>query len=258
MCEYIWDIVFNLSFILTFFFSVNPMYYVGFSSATIVASLILFQGFNTTDATSIMSLITGFIVTFLGVHLLNLSRVSEPPLDHPNGQAHTHSALAGGLMNPRLSLQGRMSLEGWNGVGNGPDRGIDVHMDGVRRPGGRHGRQGSVYESQTTTLFSAFEESDGDPGMLPLTSHPPRQQQLRKQSDLHRLGEVDELGGDGDEDEEGVDADRRALLKKGKPRQQQHHQQQSRQPPRPTAGSRNNSHSPVSDSSLTDVRITPR
>ena len=41
------------------------MYYVGFSSATIIASLILFQGFNTTDATSIMSLIAGFIVTYI-------------------------------------------------------------------------------------------------------------------------------------------------------------------------------------------------
>lgn len=230
------------------------MYYVGFSSATIVASLILFQGFNTTDSTSIMSLITGFIVTFLGVHLLNLSRVSEPPLDHPNGQAHTHSALAGGLMNPRLSLQGRMSLDRWNGVGNGPDQDIDMHMDGIRRPGRRHGRHSSVYQSQTTTLFNAFEESDGDPGMLPHTSHP-HHQHHRKQSsltDLHQLRELEELG-DVDEDEEGVDADRRALLKRGKPRQQ-HHQQQSRQP-RPTA---NNSHSPVSDSSLTDVRITPR
>ena len=233
------------------------MYYVGFSSATIVASLILFQGFNTSDATNIMSLIAGFIVTFLGVHLLNHSRVPDPPLDHPNGDAHTHSALAGGLMNPRLSLQGRMSLDGWNGIGNGPDRGIDVHMDGIRRPAGRHGRQSSAYQSQTTTLFNAFEESDGDPGMLPSASHP-RQQQHRKQSsstDLHQLREVDELA-DGDADNEDVDSDRRALLKKGKPRQQ-YHQQQSRQP-RPTAGSRNHSHSPAMNSPLTDVRITPR
>ena len=228
------------------------MYYVGFSSATIVASLILFQGFNTTDATSIMSLITGFIVTFLGVHLLNISRVSEPPLDHPNGQAHSHSALARGLMNPRLSLQGRMSLERWNG--NGPDRDIYIHMDGVRRPGGRRGRRSSVYQSQTTTLFGAFGESDGDPGMLPPTPHP-RQHQHRKQSsltDIHQLEEFDELR-EGDEDEEGADADKRALLKRERSRQQQHRQQ-----PRPPAGLRNNNHSPVSDSSLTDVRITPR
>ena len=242
--------IFHIDFL---FRSVNPMYYVGFSSATIVASLILFQGFNTTDATSIMSLITGFIVTFLGVHLLNLSRLSESPLDHPNGQAHTHSALAGGLMNPRLSLQGRMSLDRWNGMGNGD---IDIQMDGVRR-GGRHGRQSSVYQSQTTTLFNAFEESDGDPAMIPPASNP-RQPQLRKQSiltDVRQLSEVDELG-DGDEDEEGGDADKRALLKREKSRNQ-HRQQQLRQS-RPRAGSHNNSHSPVSDSSLTDVRITPR
>lgn len=230
------------------------MYYVGFSSATIVASLILFQGFNTTDATNIMSLLAGFIVTFLGVHLLNISRVSEPPLDHPNGHAHTHSTLSGGLMNPRLSLQGRMSLDGWNGVSGAPDRGIDVHMGGVGRSGGRHGRQGSLYESQTTTLFKAFEESEGDPGMLPSTSHPRQQQHRRQQSsaDLHQLDELDEL----EEDGEGVAADRQALLKKGKPRLQQ--QQQSRQP-RPTAmASRNQSRSPVMNSSLTEVRITPR
>jgi len=229
---------------------VNPMYYVGFSSATIIASLILFQGFNTTDATNIMSLIAGFIVTFLGVHLLNLSRVSEPPLDHPNGDAHTHTALAGGLMNPRLSLQGRMSLDGWNGVGNGPDRGIDIHMDGIGRSRGRYGRQSSIYQSQTTTLFNAFEESDGDPGMLPSTSRQPQQHRKRQSStDLHQLEE--EIG-DGEEDEEGV-----ALLRKGKPKPRQ--QQQSRQPPPPPAkGSRNQSRSPVTNSSLTDVRITPR
>src|SRR5882757_7983234 len=61
------------------FSSVNPMYYVGFSTATIVASLILFQGFNTTDGTNTVTLLAGFIVTFLGVHLLNLSRKPEAP-----------------------------------------------------------------------------------------------------------------------------------------------------------------------------------
>ncbi|KAF9057189.1 magnesium transporter NIPA-domain-containing protein [Panaeolus papilionaceus] len=58
---------------------VNPMYYVGFSSATIVSSLILFQGFNTADASNTFSLLAGFIITFLGVHVLNLSRKAEPP-----------------------------------------------------------------------------------------------------------------------------------------------------------------------------------
>lgn len=163
-------------------------------------------------------------------------------------------------MNPRLSLQGRMSLEGWNGVGNGPDRDIDVHMDGIGRSGGRHGRQSSLYQSQTTTLFNAFEESDGDPGMPSPGSHPRQpqqpQQQHRIQQSLHQLSELDELE-DAHEDGEGPDADRRALLRKGKPRQQQQ-QQQSRQPRQVAMAPRTHTRSPVTNSSLTDVRITPR
>jgi len=124
---------------------VNPMYYVGFSSATIVASLILFQGFNTTDATNTISLLAGFTVTFLGVHLLNISRKQDSPLDR-----HGHSALEGGLMNPRLSLQGRMSLDGWSGVAD----------TGSTRM--THGRRSSLYRTQTTTLFNAFEEGQGE------------------------------------------------------------------------------------------------
>ena len=52
----------------------NPLYYVGFSTATIVASIILFQGLNTDDPANSISLLAGFITTFLGVHLLELSR----------------------------------------------------------------------------------------------------------------------------------------------------------------------------------------
>ena len=52
------------------------MYYVGFSTATIIASIILFQGLNTDDPANSISLLAGFITTFLGVHLLELSRSS--------------------------------------------------------------------------------------------------------------------------------------------------------------------------------------
>jgi hypothetical protein len=119
------------------------MYYVGFSSCTIVASLILFQGFNTTDGTNTVSLLAGFAVTFLGVHLLNLSRKPEPALGE-NG----HSALDTGLLHPRISLQGRMSVDGWNGV-------ADPRGDGTLLG---HGRRSSLYRAQSTTLFNAFEE----------------------------------------------------------------------------------------------------
>lgn len=53
---------------------VNPLYYVSFTTLTLVASFILFRGFNTTSSVNIISLICGFITIFLGVHLLNISR----------------------------------------------------------------------------------------------------------------------------------------------------------------------------------------
>ncbi|KAG7441334.1 DUF803-domain-containing protein [Guyanagaster necrorhizus] len=113
---------------------VNPMYYVGFSSSTIVASLILFQGFNTTDATNTISLISGFIVIFLGVHLLNLSRNQGPSVELTGYSA---SEDAPGHL-------GRLSIDGWHGIVTGPE-GI------IPRPGQRS-------RNQTTTLFDAFDD----------------------------------------------------------------------------------------------------
>ena len=229
--------------------SVNPLYYVGFSSCTIVASLILFQGFNTADTANTVSLLTGFIITFLGVHLLNISRVPDPPLDHLNGQPNSHSALEGGLMNPRLSLQGRMSIDGWNVPA---DRGMDIHMGGVGGGrAGRHGRQSSLYRAQSTTLFNAFEDPEGD---VPVQngSAPHHPQHRRQQSgDLHQLPEEE---WEGDE----ASSDRRTLLNKGT-RQQQPPRPGSNSPlPTSRHGSRSQSHSPIPDSSFTDVRISPR
>jgi magnesium transporter len=116
------------------------MYYVGFSSATIVASLILFQGFNTTDGTNTLSLLCGFIVTFLGVHLLNLSR--KPDGEH-------HSSLESGIIQPRLSLQGRMSIDGWNGVAGTP---LGAHH--------RQGRQNGIGPPHGAVIFDQ-DEVDG-------------------------------------------------------------------------------------------------
>ncbi|RXW17445.1 hypothetical protein EST38_g8418 [Candolleomyces aberdarensis] len=79
---------------------VSPLYYVGFSTATIVASIILFRGFNTDDPSKAVSLVTGFIVTCLGVNVLNLSRNSTPPVDHPS-----QYALEDRPIRSRLSIQ---------------------------------------------------------------------------------------------------------------------------------------------------------
>lgn len=56
---------------------VNPLYYVSFTTCTLVASFLLFRGFNTSDTVSIVSLIMGFVITFIGVYLLNMSRSED-------------------------------------------------------------------------------------------------------------------------------------------------------------------------------------
>jgi len=57
--------------------SVNPIYYVTFTTFTLVASFVLFRGFNTNDPVNTISLLCGFLIIFTGVYLLNLSR-SDP------------------------------------------------------------------------------------------------------------------------------------------------------------------------------------
>lgn len=125
------------------------MYYVGFSSATIVASLILFQGFNTHDATNTVSLLTGFVVTFLGVHILNLSRAPE---------VVASGSLENGILNPRLSLQGRLSIDGWHGIVEGRE---DVPRTPRTPRTPVHGRRSSgTYRTQGSTLFNAYDAND--------------------------------------------------------------------------------------------------
>jgi hypothetical protein len=86
--------------------SVNPLYYVTFTTATLCASFILFSGFNTTDTVNTLSLLCGFLVTFTGVYLLNLSR-GDPNgtkmLSRPNGDTGGSDMIS--------SIQTRMSLE---------------------------------------------------------------------------------------------------------------------------------------------------
>jgi hypothetical protein len=53
---------------------VNPIYYVMFTTATLIASFVLFRGFNTSDPVNTISLLCGFLIIFTGVYLLNLSR----------------------------------------------------------------------------------------------------------------------------------------------------------------------------------------
>ncbi|KAK0621348.1 magnesium transporter NIPA-domain-containing protein [Bombardia bombarda] len=86
---------------------VNPLYYVTFTTATLCASFILFSGFNTTDVVGTLSLICGFLVTFTGVYLLNLSRTD------PHGTKQLGRRAGGDSTGTDMisSLQTRMSME---------------------------------------------------------------------------------------------------------------------------------------------------
>ncbi|OAA68142.1 DUF803 domain protein membrane protein [Niveomyces insectorum RCEF 264] len=94
---------------------VNPLYYVTFTTATLCASFILFSGFNTTDTVNTLSLISGFLVTFAGVYLLNLSRTD------PNGTRLSGRAGPDALGTDMISsIQTRISME--NRRSFGPSR----------------------------------------------------------------------------------------------------------------------------------------
>ncbi|KAF1942917.1 DUF803-domain-containing protein [Clathrospora elynae] len=91
---------------------VNPLYYVTFTTCTLIASCLLFQGFNTTSAVNTISLLCGFLIIFSGVYLLNLSR------EDPNGNKTLGSRFTDGAPSDaisgfptRRSMQARRSEE---------------------------------------------------------------------------------------------------------------------------------------------------
>lgn len=50
------------------------MYYVGFTTCTLSASIIFYQGLNISNWTSIVSMLCGFLLNFTGISLLTLSK----------------------------------------------------------------------------------------------------------------------------------------------------------------------------------------
>ena len=113
------------------------MYYVTFTTFTLLASLILFRGFNTTSVVNTISLLCGFLVIFSGVYLLNFSRTD------PHGFSAIDREMEFPLDNGiSAAVQGRKSLQGRRSNG-------DVHhisfVDKRR---------------QSDSLLRAFDEDD--------------------------------------------------------------------------------------------------
>ncbi|KAL2888090.1 Magnesium transporter NIPA2 [Ceratocystis lukuohia] len=88
---------------------VNPLYYVTFTTATLVASFILFRGFNTTDAVNTLSLLCGFLITFTGVYLLNISNSNPNGQGPRNGNYDITGTDMVSSIQTRLSMQSRRS-----------------------------------------------------------------------------------------------------------------------------------------------------
>lgn len=90
---------------------VNPLYYVTFTTFTLVASFILFRGFNTTSAINIISLLIGFLIIFSGVYLLNVSRKDNEGRGRELFGVHNGKDMApmdnglGGFSSMRRSMQ---------------------------------------------------------------------------------------------------------------------------------------------------------
>ena len=123
------------------------MYYVTFTTATLCASFILFRGFNTQNAVNIISLLSGFLVIFTGVYLLNLSR------GDPDGHKLLNGHVADGVptdgltgLQTRRSMQNRRSVDGGRtstgssvGFGRSGERGVLMHSyerdEEAMRPG---------------------------------------------------------------------------------------------------------------------------
>lgn len=92
----------------------NPLYYVTFTTCTLIASFLLFQGFNTTEAVNTISLLCGFLIIFSGVYLLNLSR-DDPDGKNALGNQFSDAAPTDGISGfpTRRSMQLRRSGEGF-------------------------------------------------------------------------------------------------------------------------------------------------
>nr|KAJ3414944.1 hypothetical protein HK105_001631 [Polyrhizophydium stewartii] len=78
---------------------VTPIYYVFFTTATIVASIILSQGVNKSTAVEMISVLAGFVTIFLGVFMVNGAKSNAASfLDK---SANSRSSLS---LGPRLSV----------------------------------------------------------------------------------------------------------------------------------------------------------
>lgn len=143
----------------------NPIYYVTFTTATLLASFVLFRGFNTTNAVNTISLLCGFLIIFTGVYLLNLSRAD--PSGHKLLRGDTAAPYDDGIptdgltgMQVRRSMQMRRS-DTFAGRGS----------IGTRRSDAHRGLLSGEHEEANIGLRDLSEESGSEDGMGRVREH---------------------------------------------------------------------------------------
>ncbi|KAJ5126727.1 hypothetical protein N7448_007506 [Penicillium atrosanguineum] len=141
---------------------VNPLYYVTFTTFTLCASFILFQGFNTTDAVNTISLLCGFLIIFTGVYLLNLSRHDPDGTKLSNSRFDEDGVPTDGIASfqTRRSMQSRRSSSSAYLNGHGDREGL-IHSYDVESHSG-------------IGLHQLGEDSDGEPGPTFSSNEPQR------------------------------------------------------------------------------------
>lgn len=177
----------------------NPIYYVFFSSATILASLILFQGLNTSGGVNSISLVCGFLTTFLGVYLLNLSRTipssgsdgqdGRPSVHHHHRRRTSEGFLERGMLNPRISISSDRNRASFDSLG-----GEDSEEEGYPlRNKSQENRQSSIssYNHQSQGANGYVHVTDTDRISSPTSMHQGRR------SPAHEV--VFDIGNDDDE-----------------------------------------------------------
>ncbi|KAJ1741429.1 hypothetical protein LPJ78_003732 [Coemansia sp. RSA 989] len=88
---------------------VTPIYYVFFTSATILASVALFQGFTDSTNKELASLFCGFITIFIGVFLLNSTKTGADAICNASGQHQPLPTDEPGRRTSSYSTRGRVS-----------------------------------------------------------------------------------------------------------------------------------------------------
>ncbi|GAA5900126.1 hypothetical protein JCM6882_002619 [Rhodosporidiobolus microsporus] len=124
---------------------VNPLYFSFFSSATLLASIILFRGLNTSGAKDTLSLLAGLYIISLGVYLLNLSRS-----ENESQAARRHSSNGA-----RHSLLGRSSESRQGGrLSMASDSDLE-RGEGHHSNGHGHGRLSEADARNSTSMYRA-------------------------------------------------------------------------------------------------------